>query len=1734
MFGVKVRAGRSLPKGMLALAVALLVLAAALALFLAGDWGVGQAQQTPRVLVSNMGQGNATARLNFPLSSGQVAQSFRTGSNPTGYTLTSIEINLYAFSDSSTPVPTVTLRQGSLTGTEVATFSGPSSLSSGINSYTFTPETAVTLNASTLYSIVFGDGPGLPAGIDGNGEDSASAPGWTIDNWLFYRSGSGNFVGDGLTSVQIRVNGVVNPNATGTPAITAPNVFRVPAVLSVDISGIADTNGVTMIADTATYNWQRFDADGTTLEMDGIGTGATYTLTDADAGRNIKVQVSFTDDGNNPEGPLTSAAVPASGTITAAADCPAPTYTGGATQIWTGKVGIEKRDDPAPTFFGFGASFGALDAAAFSIGSNDYSVEAVFYSVAGSLNFNLGDDLTDDEKRTLSLYVCGTALTLESANGPGTLHDYVWDPGPDWSGHAERTLYLSRDVADPTVGSAIVNGTSLAVTFSEELGAAGSLANSAFAVKKTPRGGSEQAVTLSSTAPAISGRTVTLTLSAGVTATDGSVKVSYTKPTTGTANKLVDRFGNEAASFTDQPVDNLLADVTPPAPDTGSPPSLATDGLTLTLTYNEALRTASVPDRSAFQVKATPAGGAEETVDLASSGGVTVTGSTVALKLARPIAHNDGSVKVSYTKPTSGSVIEDLNGNDAASLPDQAVTNSSQVPRVKIEAVHADASPVIAHAEFRVTRSFVTPVPLTVDIAITQADDYLDSTTQTVIIPAGQNSTAVEFESTYSGNTSGDLTATVTGGADHLPALAPENAATVRMKVPSTGSVLTIEHAQYAYSVDEGEDVDVDVSFTTGGGVAQPREDVHATFITASGTATLTSDYVHVSELPVTATAADWSPSGERYTATETVRVQTVQDTDFEGNEQFIARLTKGQGQPIGPTCPPANENAGFCEARVTIDDDETLSVASVGVRSTPTGGYYGVGDAIEFTVTFSGAVTVTGAPRFGFDLGGSPRQTAYESGSDSAVLVFSYTVTGGDDDHDGISWAADGLSLNGGTIKYMSTEAVLQVDADLDHPAAEAQSGHKVDTTTPSLESAMVLDTILTLTFSEELNPAAPATTAFTVKVNGGAGVNPTGASISGRVVTLTLGTAVTLDQTVTVSYAKPGTNNIRDLSGKEADAFTDEDVATAPPVEVTVRFTQAAYVVAEGGTVSVAVQLSADPERTVTIPIATTDEGAGSADYSVPSSVTFNSGQTEQTLTFSATQDTEDDDGESVALDFGTLPNGVSPGSRTQTTVNIGDDDDPEVSVSFAEASYTAAEGRTASVTVELNADPERTVVIPIVSTERDGAAPSDYSVPSSVTFASGQTGRTLTFSATQDRDDDDGESVLLGFGTGLPDRVNTGTPNETTVSITDDDEPGVTVSPRSIRVVQGRSTTYAVALNTRPDSDVTVTPASDNPRVTFSPPTLTFTPADWRPQQVTARAPAGSAGATATLTHTVHGYGAVITAPDVAVTVTTAPPPPVRPTTPGGGGSPTDTDRSSNTPPRFVEGVEAAREVSENAEAGTPIGDPLRAVDRDGDRLTYSLTGADASLFTIDKETGQLRTKAALDYETQRVYNITARVQDGGRDRDSIDVTVEVTDEPEPTPTPTPTPTPQPTATPTPLPTPTPTPQPTATPTPLPTPTPTPQPTATPTLQPTATPVPQPTATPTLQPTATPTPPQTAAPVPQPTATPTRMPLVSPPETDESGGVPGWVIILVLAVIAAGVIAWIAWWRSGQSRR
>ena len=251
---------------------------------------------------------------------------------------------------------------------------------------------------------------------------------------------------------------------------------------------------------------------------------------------------------------------------------------------------------------------------------------------------------------------------------------------------------------------------------------------------------------------------------------------------------------------------------------------------------------------------------------------------------------------------------------------------------------------------------------------------------------------------------------------------------------------------------------------------------------------------------------------------------------------------------------------------------------------------------------------------------------------------------------------------------------------------------------------------------------------------------------------------------------------------------SITDDDFP-----DVTVQFRAATYTAAEGSTATVTVTLSADPERTVAIPVTKTNQGgASAADYSgVPATVTFNAGETSQPITFAATQDAEDDDGESVLLAFGALPTGVSAGATDETSVSIRDDDDPQVTVSFGAATYTAAEGGTATVTVELSADPERAVTIPLTAANQNGATAADYSgVPATVTFNTGQISKTFDFAATSDNVDDDGESVRLGFGT-LPTGVSAGTTAATVVSITDDEDPGTdedTPEAGNLRLVDG----------------------------------------------------------------------------------------------------------------------------------------------------------------------------------------------------------------------------------------------------------------------------------------------------------------------------------------------------------
>ncbi len=104
---------------------------------------------------------------------------------------------------------------------------------------------------------------------------------------------------------------------------------------------------------------------------------------------------------------------------------------------------------------------------------------------------------------------------------------------------------------------------------------------------------------------------------------------------------------------------------------------------------------------------------------------------------------------------------------------------------------------------------------------------------------------------------------------------------------------------------------------------------------------------------------------------------------------------------------------------------------------------------------------------------------------------------------------------------------------------------------------------------------------------------------------------------------------------------------------------------------------------------------------------------------------------------------------------------------------------------------------------------------------------------------------------------------------------------------------------------------------------------------------------------------------------------------------------TDVEENNAPVFVEGTATERSIAENTPAGRNIGGPVSATDLDEDVLTYSLSGVDAASFGIVGTTGQLRTRAPLDYEQKNTYSVAVQVSDGNGGTASIGVAINVTD-------------------------------------------------------------------------------------------------------------------------------------------
>ena len=202
-----------------------------------------------------------------------------------------------------------------------------------------------------------------------------------------------------------------NTAPTGLPTITGTP--QVGETLTADTSAIEDEDGLENVA--YTYQWI---AGGT--DIDGA-TDATYTLTEADQGKTVKVKVTFTDDAENEE-TLTSEATAAVAAAPNRAATGAPTISGTPQvgETLTADIsGIADADGLANVAYSYQWMAGGSDIAGATGSSYELTSSEQGQTIQVRVTFT--DDADNEETLTSVATVAVAAAPNRAATGAPTI-----------------------------------------------------------------------------------------------------------------------------------------------------------------------------------------------------------------------------------------------------------------------------------------------------------------------------------------------------------------------------------------------------------------------------------------------------------------------------------------------------------------------------------------------------------------------------------------------------------------------------------------------------------------------------------------------------------------------------------------------------------------------------------------------------------------------------------------------------------------------------------------------------------------------------------------------------------------------------------------------------------------------------------------------------------------------------------------------------------------------------------------------------------------------------------------------------------------------------------------------------------------------------------------------------------------------------------------------------------------
>ena len=378
-------------------------------------------------------------------------------------------------------------------------------------------------------------------------------------------------------------------------------------------------------------------------------------------------------------------------------------------------------------------------------------------------------------------------------------------------------------------------------------------------------------------------------------------------------------------------------------------------------------------------------------------------------------------------------------------------------------------------------------------------------------------------------------------------------------------------------------------------------------------------------------------------------------------------------------------------------------------------------------------------------------------------------------------------------------------------------------------------------------------------------------------------------LEDTVTVSIPATSTGaapilTVSSALGSATGSGTGEITVTDDD-EPALILSAATLNVTEESSATYTVALATIPTADVTVTVGGTSLGEVTFDTDSDTlgtqrtalAFTTSNWNTPQTVTVLAAADTD------LVNDTATLTHTAAGGDYAAITkdlpVTVVDNDLPAIALASATATVAEEAGSMTVVFTKSGLDTGADISASWKTVDGTATAGNDFTAATgTVTFSATELSKTIRITLLDDTLTEGSEAFSIVLENPVEATLGVSTQ---TVTITDDEVPGLRLIPTSLSLTEGERGSYDVQLQTQPSGPVTVTIASDESAVTIDthPVTdaldseLVFTSANWnqsQPVRVITVEDSDSLDLTATLSHTSTGGGYDGLSRDLTVTV------------------------------------------------------------------------------------------------------------------------------------------------------------------------------------------------------------------------------------------------------------------------